>query len=489
MMDERPTAKRAMLGLPALLLLCAALQAQHLTVLVTSDMHGWLEPTRDGDAYVGGAAETLAQWRAKEGLKPGQALVLSCGDDYTGPALSTYFKGEPVTDAMNALGYAASALGNHEFDFGVPQLMKLASGSRFRFVACNLTATTADAPALPTQPFCVVTVQGIKVGVLGLTLLQLQGITNSSGWAGTDYAQALRHAAPLARAAGAQVLVVVGHVPFADLKAAADQVRGLGIAAFFGGHSHESTLGQADSGAWVLNPGCFWREYGRVDLDVEGAQARVLSAALVPVRGPKADRRDRMALGLPAWEARLAPLAGPTLGYTATGLPRRWALANLITDAWLAADPTADLALCNEHGIRQDLPAGPVDKLQLLSVLPFEDRLVAVTLSGAALTALLGPAQRSLEARPGEALVPGGLKAVGADWVLMRNGQPLDPAASYRVLTTDYLCDHDPALQGRAQASVAPNWRDPVAAWLLAHPSGEDKPLEGLVDAAARVRE
>jgi 2',3'-cyclic-nucleotide 2'-phosphodiesterase (5'-nucleotidase family) len=476
-------------ALAGLLALAAALPAQALTLLVTADMHGWLEPAKDGDAYVGGAAEMLAAWRQQEHLQEGDALILSCGDDYTGPAISTYFKGDSVTDAMNGMGYDASALGNHEFDFGVPKLMELALASRFPFLACNLTRTAATAPALPVQTFKLFKVQGVKVAVIGLTLRQLAGLADAEGWDGTDYAVALRQWVPLARAQGAQAVVVIGHVPYRDLMAAAESVKDLGVPVFFGGHSHETSLGRAPGGAWVVNPGCWWRSYARVDLDVDGDKARVLSARLVDLRGPQADAKTRAQLNLPHWQKRLAGVAGPVLGYSAAGLPRRWALSNMITDAWLAADPGADVAVCNFHGIRQDLPAGPVNNLQLLSVLPFEDKLVAFTLTGRDLLSFLGPADRPFEQRSGESLVTGGLKAQGADWVLAKTGRKLDPAATYRMVSTDYLGDHDPALQGRPQLALRPSWRDPIVDYLRAHPSSEARPLEGQVDAAARAAE
>ncbi|HXB98211.1 MAG TPA: hypothetical protein VNZ54_09170, partial [bacterium] len=84
----------------------AGLRAQTLSVLVTGDSHGWLEGAAQADGgRLGGAGETLEAWRSREGLDTAHPLVLSCGDNYTGPAISTYFQGASVPAAMRAMGY------------------------------------------------------------------------------------------------------------------------------------------------------------------------------------------------------------------------------------------------------------------------------------------------------------------------------------------------------------------------------------------------
>lgn len=113
-----------------------------VTVLFANDEHGWLLAHDEKGRTLGGAAEVLGQWVRDEGHCPGPAmrerggdggagerlpgppcpdprtLLLSGGDNFTGPAISSYFDGRPMAEAMARMGYAASAFGNHEFDFG-----------------------------------------------------------------------------------------------------------------------------------------------------------------------------------------------------------------------------------------------------------------------------------------------------------------------------------------------------------------------------------
>jgi 5'-nucleotidase / UDP-sugar diphosphatase len=90
------------------------------------------------DAH-GGAASMLTHWREDEGYSPdGPFLVLSGGDTWTGPALSTWFDGESMIEVMNLMGYDAAAVGNHEFDFGLDGLRERGAQAEFPFLAANM---------------------------------------------------------------------------------------------------------------------------------------------------------------------------------------------------------------------------------------------------------------------------------------------------------------------------------------------------------------
>ena len=90
-----------------------------ITIFYTSDEEGYLEPTRDRVKAYGGSAHVMAALRQR-GYRPegDQSLLLSGGDMWTGPAISTWFQGASTVQVMNAMGYDAAAIGNHEFDFG-----------------------------------------------------------------------------------------------------------------------------------------------------------------------------------------------------------------------------------------------------------------------------------------------------------------------------------------------------------------------------------
>ena len=93
----------------------------HIVILYTNDEHGWMEANDKSD----GAAGMFGLWKDKEGYnEDGNYLILSGGDMWTGPALSTWFEGESMVDVMNAMHYDAATVGNHEFDFKIEGLRK-----------------------------------------------------------------------------------------------------------------------------------------------------------------------------------------------------------------------------------------------------------------------------------------------------------------------------------------------------------------------------
>jgi len=450
-----------------------------VNILATGDMHGWLEPQQADGQTLGGAAELLAYWKRAEGYTPKQFLLLSCGDTATGPVLDTIFKNEPMIAVMNLMGYDASALGNHEFDCGAAAMTRWRQEAKFPFISANLANANGTPYDLP--PYVMNDEQGVKVGIIGLTTTELAGIANTGGISATAYAAALRKWVPEVRAKGAQVVIVVAHVPQDELITLAGQVADLKIPLMLGGHSHE--LDQKRIGeTWVVNTGQWWDSYSRINLDYNPKTGNtvVIAADQVWLQQAKAPADRAVKAEIARWKAQLDKEYSIVIGYTATGLKRPDAVYNFITDCWLAQTPDAEIALSNEGGFRQDIPAGPITKATIVGVMPFSNTLVRVTLTGAQLLAYLP--------QGGGFIGMAGLRYAGGQY-LLKTGQPVDPTATYRVVMNNYMYDSNAALKAADSTPVfaAADWRLPVYDWLAAHPTSQEQPLEGVVDAKARV--
>jgi 2',3'-cyclic-nucleotide 2'-phosphodiesterase (5'-nucleotidase family) len=139
---------------------------RQLVILYTSDEHGWMEAT----GSTGGAAGLMGLWQEEEGYtEEGPFLILSGGDMWTGPAISTWFQGESMVEVMNAMGYDAAAIGNHEFDFQVAVLYDRLEQAEFPFLSANIREkATGNIPDF-AQPYVVEEVNGIQVGLIGLS--------------------------------------------------------------------------------------------------------------------------------------------------------------------------------------------------------------------------------------------------------------------------------------------------------------------------------
>ncbi|MEN6630879.1 MAG: bifunctional UDP-sugar hydrolase/5'-nucleotidase [Candidatus Polarisedimenticolia bacterium] len=468
-------------------LLCAACAAAAawgapLKVLVTGDMHGWLEPQDRGARRVGGAAEMLARWKTAEGYVPASFLVLSAGDVATGPALATVYDGKPAVAAMNLMGYDVSALGNHEFDFGRAALDELRREARFPFVAANILGEDGK-PAFPQ--FALIEEQGLKIGVVGLYTMQPHQASHFDGLTVEQYQPALRRAAAAARAAGAQVVIVLGHASQRDMRRLARETKDLGVALFVGGHTHEFRCERAwGGGAWFVNAGSNFGGYVRIDLDVDpktGAADVLDVKAVEMVERADAPADPAVRAEISKWETRLAADYGEVVAFSARGVDDGWPVYNLVSDALLERVPAADAAIVNPHGVRQGLPPGPVTRGTVVSLLPFRNELRLVEIDGRRLASFLR------RPKPGAVWGLGGLRWEGRRWLLAKSGAPLDPEARYKILVTNYMLESMDGLTGLTGELIAEDYRRPLYAWFAAHPTSPERPLESLVDPAPRV--
>lgn len=436
-------------------------------ILVTTDIHGWMNPAvnRDAQSFKGGLTRMSAAWRAREGYDPAvhrdsyplDGLVLDCGDMWTGRAESTLLQGSPLIEAFNTLAYDATVVGNHEFDFGQDVLRRNARQLRVPMLAANLNRTP-DGPALDfCQRSLLVNVRGIPIGIIGLANeatprstypIQVRGLVFGA------YEPAVRAEAQDLLARGARWLIVIAHVNRPELRVLAENTADLPIRFFFGGHDHARELevlerdsATAADDVVLLSAGQFGEVYGRVEVTCSpNGEIKAHSQQLVVIEGSLLTPPDPADAALEAIADRakelVAPQLGAVVGYAAVELSRREAsgrtpLGELVTDSWLERFPAADVALNNRLSIRQLIARGPVTLGDVLGALPFASDLVELELSADQLRELL--ARESLYASGVEIhrASEGDQRVVTQ--LLDRTGQPLNGERKYKVITTDFL--------------------------------------------------
>jgi 5'-nucleotidase/UDP-sugar diphosphatase len=470
-----------------------------LRVLFTSDEHGWIAPGADEGRARGGAPALLGRWLRDEGhcvpsardeCEGSSALALSGGDNWTGPAVSSFFEGAPAAEAMRRLGYAASALGNHEFDFGPGALERNAARQGFPFVAANLRPR-AGRPEL-ARPFVVVRRRGVRVGVVGLTLESAPRQGLRSNYEGYDFEPpepALERAVAGAYAAGADVVVVIAHECGGVLAPIVERHPSWGLGFVGAGHCHEKGLRWAGA-VPVVEAGAYLGAYARVELAVaraEGGRAEVTGRVVKfvdltypPGAAPPAPPDAALAAEVASWQAKADAALGEVVGHAGEPLPAESpALVNLVTDAWREA-AGADVAVVNRFATRQGINPGPVSHATVFSTLPFTNRLVTVQVTGAELLENLACCGGHVS----------GLERGEGGRVAIAGGAPLEPGRRYRVVTSDYVyAGGSDYLFGRQDASprFGESIREPVLRWLRAHPTTPARGLERLVDRRDRL--
>jgi 2',3'-cyclic-nucleotide 2'-phosphodiesterase (5'-nucleotidase family) len=448
-----------------------------LTVLYTNDEHGWLQGEEPGK----GAAELAGLWSAEYGIDE-TVLILSGGDNWTGPAISTWFEGESTVEVMNAMGYAASAVGNHEFDFGLDGLKTRSGQAQYAYLGANIRYT-ADGTVpvdLGIQPYVILEVAGQKVGLIGLANVDTPATTNPgpvSGFTFAGYAETLREIVPEVRAAGADIIFVPTHACTWELAPLARDVSDLGIALFGGGHCHEK-YANTIAGSVVLSGGSYFSDYAYAIFEIDPRVDEILASDYGVLPNQGGSPHPQIVEIVSHWQAETDTELNVVIGYLETEIEQRsLEMAALITQTWLQAYP-ADFALTNWGGMRDRLPAGEITIANLISVMPFDNVLVDVTLTGEQLKKVLNY---------GSGNPPiGGIRRQSGVWIVDKTGEELDPGASYSLLVSDFLyaggddytmlVNYDPDAY-----NTAISWRQPVIDWIRSQGSSPDKPVDAAV--------
>jgi 2',3'-cyclic-nucleotide 2'-phosphodiesterase (5'-nucleotidase family) len=397
----------------------------HVVLVHTNDLHGQLLP-RNG---VGGFAEIATLVR---NIQPD--LVIDAGDMFTGTFLSDDFKGVPIIAAMNAIGVHAAALGNHEFDYGQNELQSRVREARFPFLSANVKA-----PASDIRKYTILTAKGIRFGVIGLTTADLATTTHPRHLKGVevmDVVTAMRGILPEVRKQS-DVVIIAAHVTDVEERRIAAAFPEIPL--IVGGHNHSTTTAVDINRTKVVKTGSSGRNVGRVDLYFEGKSLRRVESQVVPVSGitPARDVADVIAPFRTKVAERMSVVVGHASAELTNSSTGESPLANLVADAMRAAVKT-DIAIQNTGGIRTRVPQGPVTWGTVFEILPFNNTIITMRLTGAQLKRILATrllavsgvrVQLNLTAPSGRRLAA----------VTLSDGNPVVDSRSYSVATNDFL--------------------------------------------------
>jgi 5'-nucleotidase len=391
-----------------------------LTILHTNDTHAHFESQRGGEGGIARQAAVVKQIRATEP----NTLLLDGGDRFTGTLFHKYYQGQDNARVMNALGYDAMVLGNHEFDNGLEVLQKFIDAVQFPILASNLVASNADAgnsPALSKlASSAILDIGGEKIGLVGLVTHETPEITinfpgkENLSWR-DDYAAVINDETARLTEQGINKIILITHIGLGVDKALAAELNDVDV--IVGGHSH-TLLANAytEAGAnaypqivenaagrpvYIVQAGEKTRYLGRLDLQFDAA-GQVTKAGgdviyLSPYITPDPEVQTLLnELAKPVNELKNTPVSG-SHGTTVSSRSllsnkdcraEECAIGNLIADA-MRAETGAQIAVQNGGGIRADIDEGPVTVGEVLTVLPFGNTIATLKLSGAGVRAAL----------------------------------------------------------------------------------------------------
>lgn len=180
-----------------------------IDILQINDFHGALK--EDGKNI--GAAKLVNEIKRAKQANP-NTIVLSAGDNYQGSAVSNLLYGEPVAQMMKEAGIMYSAVGNHEFDWGLDKIKSWENTSKIPFIASNIYDKNTKKPVSWADPYKIIEIDGIKVGIIGLTTPQTAYQTKPENVADLEFKDPVKVATelvPVVKKEGADIVVLLTH--------------------------------------------------------------------------------------------------------------------------------------------------------------------------------------------------------------------------------------------------------------------------------------
>jgi 5'-nucleotidase len=476
-----------------------------LRILAINDFHGYLRPPPGGITVAdpedktrkitvaAGGAEHMATLvgQLREGHR--NTIFVAAGDLIgASPFLSALFHDEPTVEALSMMGLNISSVGNHEFDEGKDELLRMQNGgchpvdqcrgphpfagAKFRYLAASTFEKSSGKTVFP--PYEIRSFDGIPVAFIGLTLKGTPGLVSPVGIADLEFrdeASTVNALIPELKSHGVEAIVVLIHEgglptgdynecpgisgPIVDIVKKFDKAVDVVVT----GHTHRAYVCEID-GRLVTSGDKYGTLVTAIDLKFDPVTRDVVSAKADNsiVRSATLAKNPEQTALIEAYDRVAAPIANRPAGSLTETLSRtpkntgESPLGDIIADAQLSATSTtanggAVIAFTNPGGVRADVTRkedGAVTYADLFASQPFRNQLVTITLTGKQIKDMLeqqwlDPKRpRILQVSKGFGYAWDGSKGDGERVIAERmslNGQPVDPAASYRVTVNNFL--------------------------------------------------
>lgn len=427
-----------------------------VTVLYTTDTHGYIEP---GPNTIG--LGTIAAIRKSI---PG-SILLDAGDFLFGAPLTLIDKGKSVLALMRQAGYTAAAIGNHEFSQGREAFYER---NRESMEGPNplpmLSANILGADGAPLfQPWTRAMVGDVSLCVFGLTTPLTRTLASSYDAASLTIADPLTTGAAMAatlRASGCDIVLALTHLgstdnlPATSLALAANTP---GLDAVIDGHSHRRFARLEPGATPVVSSGAHGKAIGKLVFTVDTRTGKILGventflrpkdvAAIPPDPALAKAVSDFSEAVNREFASVVATSPTPLAADRPLMRTRELPLGSLAADALRAAHGD-DIAIINGGAIREGLPAGNITRKDILWAFPFNNRVVSLSVTGRELLAILERGFARLPAENGgfpqisgfsvvvDASAPKGKRVRS----VLVNGKPLDNDMRYTLATNDYM--------------------------------------------------
>jgi 2',3'-cyclic-nucleotide 2'-phosphodiesterase (5'-nucleotidase family) len=419
-----------------------------LRILYVNDFHGFAEPYKPvgSQETLGGVAYLAAAVNKLRKEKP--ALLLAAGDMIQGNSWANLFRGRSSIALMNLMRFDAMVVGNHEFDFGRDTLKKRIAQAKFPVLGANVEGFTDG-----LKPYVIKEVQGLKVAVIGVVTPDTPQSTHPRNVAG------LRLIPPAAAGEKylpelkkqADLIIVLSHIGYQADRDLAAQVPGIGV--IVGGHSHTKLLEPTViNGTIIVQAWEHAKALGVLDLTLADGKIKSFKGHLEMIK-PAPGQEDKAVRRLvKRYGVLVNAVLGRRVGEAALDLDgehvrqRETNLGDFLADIFRRT-AGADAAIINGGGIRTSILKGNIRVKDIYAVLPFDNYLVAIKLTGKQIKDALEHGVSGVEECAGRFPQVSGLsftynrKAPVGSRVkeVLIGGKPLDLQKEYVVATNDFM--------------------------------------------------
>jgi len=368
---------------------------KEIVVLSINDFHGSLAPSGKNV----GAAKLVDAIKTEKAKNPEGTIIVSAGDNYQGSAMSNLLYGEPVSAMFKEMGLELSAVGNHEFDWGIDRTTKWVEDAGFIFFVCaNVYDKRTNQPVEWAEPYIITERNGIEVGFIGLATPETSYKAlkaNVENYEFRDPVETIKEWIPKVKESGADIIIALTHLgAFQDKEgkisgeaAALSEVDG--VDGVISAHTHQSVSGLVN-GKPLIQAYYNGRSVAKLTFIFDENNKLVSAEPFLDdlYKRPDTLKDDANTLALYIkYEEELGPVLGKILGKTTVTLDHdRYAAPSLLGE-WICEimkdKVGVQIAMTTGGDLKGPIPAGDITAGILYEIMPFDNTLYTMKLSGA----------------------------------------------------------------------------------------------------------
>ncbi len=422
-----------------------------IPMMITADIHGHLDSYMQGDMELGALARIATLVEELRYIDENM-LLLDAGDSPYNTNIANLFEGRSTIDVMSAMGYDATVLGNHDFDFVFENLLSLADRAEYKMLSANTYWKDGTYPE-ELEPYYIAEVDDVKVAIMGLTdhnSILTTHYTNTKDMMLTDHFDSAREVMEEIEEQSDVVIALVHlHSHNKQLPYEVD-----GIDVEIGGGNDIFGRPEYIEDTLLINPGAHSASLTQININVLDKEMIGYTANQFVITEAIEEHPEIKQI-IDEYAIEMGNLMDEVVGYAtaqfAWSAPlvrsQENALANLAADSQREYFE-ADIAFQNGGGVRDGIEEGPITLNDIYSAFPFDNRVILIETTGDVIWDALENGVDSYPATNGKFLqvsglsykfdgsMPAGERMIS---VTMPDGSDLDFDKTYRVVINDFM--------------------------------------------------